>query len=98
MISLAGKEVQRSIADLLVSSLDVQRGRLAEAAGDPLLLATDEAERLVAEGTPFRDAHEQVARSVREGTFAPEGDAASSAAARLGDVRAAIAAARARFA
>jgi argininosuccinate lyase len=96
----ARRDVREALAALcvLVASLDVHRGRLAEAAGDPLLLATDEAERLVAEGAAFRDAHEQVARSVREGTFSPEGDAAASAAVRLGDVRAAVAAARERFA
>jgi argininosuccinate lyase len=96
----ARRDVREALAALrvLVTSVEVQRERLAEAAGDPLLLATDEAERLVSEGAAFRDAHEQVARSVREGTFSPAGDAAASAASRLGDIRAAIAAARARFA
>ena len=55
-------------------------------ASDPLLLATDAAEALVAEGVPFRDAHEQVATSVRAGTFDPDATAAESAAARLGSV------------
>ena len=45
------------------------RERLAEAAADPLLLATDVAEDLVRGGVPFREAHEQVAASVRDGTF-----------------------------
>jgi argininosuccinate lyase len=96
----ARRDVRGALAalDVLVSMLEVQRPRLAKAAADPLLLATDEAERLVAEGLPFRDAHEQVAAEVREGSFLPEGDAAASAAARLGDVGAAVAAARARFA
>ena len=58
------------------------------------LLATDAAEALVAEGVPFRDAHEQVAGAVREGAFDPDSTAAESAAARLGDVRAAVAAPR----
>ena len=57
----------------------------------PLLLATDAAEALVAEGVPFRDAHEQVARAVREGAFDPDSTAAESVAARLGDVAAAVA-------
>jgi argininosuccinate lyase len=81
----------------LVGGLAVDRGRLAVAASDPLLLATDAAEALVAHGAPFRDAHEQVAASVREGTFDPERTASDSVAARLGGVRAALADARRRF-
>ena len=46
---------------VLVSGLEVSRERLAEAASDPLLLATDAAEALVREGVPFREAHEQIA-------------------------------------
>ena len=67
-------------------------GRLAAATADPLLRATDAAEALVREGVPFRDAHEQVAAEVRAGTFEapPAGD-------RLGDVAAAVAAARERW-
>ena len=81
---------------VLVGGLELDRVRLAEAASDPILLATDAAEALVRSGVPFRDAHEQVARSVREGTFE-----APAPAARLapgpGDVQAALAAARARL-
>ncbi len=44
----------------LVPALRFDRGRLASAASDPELFATDLAERLVAAGTPFREAHEQV--------------------------------------
>ena len=54
---------------VLVSGLEVDRERMAEAASDPLLLATDAAEALVRDGVPFRDAHEQVAASVRDGSF-----------------------------
>jgi argininosuccinate lyase len=95
----ARRDVREALAALavLVSGLAVDRERLATAASDPLLLATDAAEALVAEGVPFRDAHEQVARAVREATFDPDATAAESAAARLGDVRAAIAETRARF-
>jgi argininosuccinate lyase len=86
---------------VLVSGLDVRRERLAEAASDPLLLATDAAEALVQEGVPFREAHERVAAAVRDGTFDPEGDAAASVAARdgigPGGVREAIAVLRRRF-
>src|SRR4029450_815768 len=60
---------------VLVSGLEVDRDRMAKAASDPLLLATDAAEALVREGVPFRDAHEQVAESVRGGSLenAPKG-------------------------
>jgi argininosuccinate lyase len=86
---------------VLVSGLVADRERLAEAVSDPLLLATDVAEDMVRGGIPFRDAHEQVAASVRDGTFASGTTAAESVAARgapgPGGVREAIAAARKRF-
>jgi argininosuccinate lyase len=81
----------------LVSGLQVDRARLAEAASDPLLLATDAAEALVREGVPFREAHERVAASVRDGSFAAPATPAPRAAPGPGGVRDAIAAARARF-
>ncbi len=95
----ARRDVREALAALtvLVAGLEFDRDRLAAAASDPLLLATDAAEALVAEGVPFRDAHGQVAESVREGTFDPDTTAAESVAARLGNVRAAVAEARARF-
>ena len=77
---------------VLVAGLEFDRARLADAASDPLLLATDAAEALVREGVPFRDAHEQVAGSVRDGTFE-----APPPAPRLGDVGAAVALARERW-
>ena len=76
----------------LVRGLEFDRERLAQAASDPLLLATDAAEALVREGVPFRDAHEQVAASVRAGTFEPP-----EPAPRLPDVGAAVAAAVERW-
>jgi argininosuccinate lyase len=77
---------------VLVGGLMFDHGRLAAATADPLLRATDAAEALVAEGVPFRDAHEAVAAQVRAGTFeAPE------AGKRLGDVAAAVAAAKERW-
>jgi argininosuccinate lyase len=82
---------------VLVRDLRFDEARLEAAAGDPALLATDAAEALVADGVPFRDAHEQVARAVREGAFDPDSSAAESAAARLGDVGKAVAEARKRF-
>jgi argininosuccinate lyase len=85
----------------LIAGLEVDRERMAEAASDPLVLATDAAEALVRDGVPFREAHEQVAASVRDGSFAPAGTAAESVAARgapgPGGVREALAEARARF-
>jgi argininosuccinate lyase len=77
---------------VLVAGLEFDRDRLAAAAADPLLLATDAAEALVRHGVPFRDAHEQVAGSVRDGTFEPP-----PPAPRLPDVTAAVAAAKERW-
>jgi argininosuccinate lyase len=77
---------------VLVAGLEFDRERLAAAAADPLLLATDAAEALVRDGVPFRDAHEQVAGSVRDGTFEPP-----PPAPRLPDVTAAVAAAKERW-
>jgi argininosuccinate lyase len=81
---------------VLVQELDFDRGRLAAAAADPLLLATDAAEALVAEGVPFRDAHERVAAEVRAGTFVAPA-AGSRAAPGPGGVHDALAAARTRW-
>ncbi|HET8584469.1 MAG TPA: argininosuccinate lyase [Casimicrobiaceae bacterium] len=77
---------------LLVAGIEFDHERLAAACADPLLRATDAAEALVAQGVPFRDAHEQVAAQVRAGTFEPP-----AAGDRLGDVRAAVAAAKERW-
>jgi argininosuccinate lyase len=85
----------------LVAGLRVDRERMAAAASDPLVLATDAAEALVQDGVPFREAHERVAASVRDGSFTPGGTAAESVAARgapgPGGVRQALAEARERF-
>jgi len=99
----ARRDVRDSLRGMtvLVSGLVANRERLAEAVADPLLLATDVAEDLVRGGVPFRDAHEQVAASVRDGTFSAGTSAAESVAARPspgpGGVRDAITAARGRF-
>jgi argininosuccinate lyase len=99
----ARRDVRRALAALatLVGGLELARSRMTEAASDPLLLATDAAEELVRAGTPFRDAHEQVAARVREGTFSAPGTPAESVAARAapgpGGIRAALAEARGRF-
>lgn len=91
----ARRDVGLALAALttLVHGLELDRGRLATAASDPVLLATDAAEALVREGVPFRDAHEQVAAQVRAGTFEPP----AQAAPRLGDVAEAARAARERW-
>ncbi len=99
----ARRDVRDSLRGMtvLVSGLAANRERLAEAVADPLLLATDVAEDLVRGGIPFRDAHEQVAATVRDGTFSAGTTAAESVAARPspgpGGVRDAVAAARRRF-
>ena len=77
---------------VLVEGVVFDRDRLAAASSDPLLLATDAAEALVREGVPFRDAHEQIAASVRDGSFEPP-----PAGERLGDVGAAVEAAKRRW-
>ena len=82
---------------VLVGELELDRGRLAAATADPLLLATDAAEAQVREGVPFRDAHEQVAAEVRAGTFEPP-PAAPRSAPGPGDVPVAVDAARKRWA
>jgi argininosuccinate lyase len=78
---------------VLVRGLEFDRERMAIACADPLLRATDAAEALVRGGLPFRDAHEQVAAAVRDGEFEPPAEAAP----RLGDVGAAVDAAKERW-
>jgi len=67
----ARRDVRLALAALtvLVDGLAFDRERLAAAAADPVLRATDAAEALVEDGVPFRDAHEQIAAQVRAGTF-----------------------------
>jgi argininosuccinate lyase len=91
----ARRDVRLALAALtvLVEGLELDRERLAAAASDPLLRATDAAEALVAEGMPFRDAHAEIAGRVRAGTFQPP-----AARSRGLDVPAAVAAARERWA
>jgi argininosuccinate lyase len=71
-----------SAARLLVEHLEFDRARLAAAAADPGLLATDAAERLVRAGRPFRSAHEEIARQVRDGGFRAPWKAAASLSMR----------------
>ena len=65
-------------ATLLVQHLEFDRERLAAAAADPSLLATDAAEELVRAGVPFRKAHEKVGNAVRDGRFAAPLDVRTS--------------------
>jgi argininosuccinate lyase len=82
---------------VLVSGLEVDRARLAKAASDPQLYATDAAEALVRKGVPFRDAHEEVAAQVREGTFRKPRKGARRPAPGPGGIHEALAEARRRF-
>jgi len=75
-----------SAATLLVIHLDFNRDRLDAAAADPLLLATDAADELVRAGTPFRQAHEEVGRQIRAGTFTAPWKAGRSIAKRRFEV------------
>ncbi|MEJ7568908.1 MAG: argininosuccinate lyase [Gaiellaceae bacterium] len=81
----ARKDIAGALAALtiLLADLKFDRDQLAAATTDPHLLATDAAEALVAQGIPFRDAYEQIAAAVRNGSFQPGTTAAESVAARL---------------
>jgi argininosuccinate lyase len=95
----ARRDVRLSLEGLmvLVAELGFDRGRLAAASADPLLLATDAAEELVRQGVPFREAHERIAAEIRSGTFMPPADSRARPAPGPGGVRAAVAEARSRF-
>lgn len=69
-------------AQLMVEHLEFDRERLAAAASDPQLLATDSADHLVRSGTPFREAHEAVGDQVRKGKFEAPWDVAASLSKR----------------
>ena len=99
----ARRDVNQTLAALtvLIHGLKFNTNQLLKAASDPLLLATDVAEKLVEEGSTFRDAHEQVASSIHNGTYEALSNAESSIAARNspgpGDVKAAAATLRNRL-
>jgi argininosuccinate lyase len=95
----ARHDTQGALAALrvLLSELELDRERLADACADPLLRATDAAEELVRSGVPFRDAHEQVARSVRNGTFQPPEAERPRPAPGPGGLADALTEARSRF-
>lgn len=59
----------------LIGGLKLHHGRMREAAGSPLLMATHLADELAAQGVPFREAHEQVSKSLRvDESSSPRGD------------------------
>jgi argininosuccinate lyase len=95
----ARRDAVRAVAALgvLVQELAFDREALAAGAADPLLRATDVAEQLVETGMPFRDAHEAVARSVQQGTFAAPAQPRPRCAPGPGSVLGAVAEARRRI-
>ena len=82
---------------VFVAELGFDRGHLAAACSDPLLLATDAAEDLVRKGVPFREAHERIAAEVRDGTFVAPDTPRPRPAPGPGGVHEALADARARW-
>jgi argininosuccinate lyase len=94
----ARADVAATVAALaaLVRELGFDSERLAAAAGDPLLRATDAAEELVRAGMPFRDAHELVAADVREESFVAPDEVRPRFTPGPSSVHEAIAAARGR--
>ncbi|HZY71034.1 MAG TPA: argininosuccinate lyase [Thermoplasmata archaeon] len=78
--------VRRALEALtgIVGGWSFDRARLDAAARDPELGVTDAAERLVASGVPFREAHESVAAAARTtGGEAPPFDPATALRARV---------------
>ena len=49
----------------MIGTMTIRRDRMAAAAADPALMATDLAEKLVELGVPFRDAHRRVGSFVK---------------------------------
>jgi argininosuccinate lyase len=95
----ARRDTRAALAALrvLLAGLALDRDAMAAACADPLLRATDAAEELVRDGLPFRDAHEQVARAVRDGTFVPPTNGPPRPPPGPGAIEQALADARARF-
>jgi argininosuccinate lyase len=59
-------EISLEVAERMLAGLRFDRERMAAAAGDELLAATDVADLLVRRGMPFREAHGVVGSLVRE--------------------------------
>ena len=54
-----------SVYPAMIGTMTIRRDRMAAAAADPALMATDLAEKLVELGVPFRDAHRRVGAFVK---------------------------------
>ena len=54
-----------SVYPAMIGTMTIRRDRMAAAAADPALMATDLAEKLVELGVPFRDAHRRVGSFVK---------------------------------
>ena len=54
-----------SVYPAMIGTMSIRRDRMAAAAADPALMATDLAEKLVELGVPFRDAHRRVGSFVK---------------------------------
>lgn len=69
--ALSTTEATLAALNTVVPDLEFVRERMREAATDPTLRATDAAEQLVRQGTPFREAHEKIVNHVaaHHGTF-----------------------------
>jgi argininosuccinate lyase len=95
----ARRDVKRALEGLceLVAGIEFDQERLEAACADPLLRATDAAEARVRGGSAFRDAHEEVAGEVRDGTFDPPRCEPPRHPPGPADVRAAVDEARSRF-
>ncbi len=68
-----------------VPALDFDVDRMAEAASDPRILATDLAEHLVARGVPFREAHETVAGALARGGGRVDAASLLASSSKFGD-------------
>lgn len=60
------------VCTLAVRRMTLNKDAMLKAASDEALFATDVVEDLVANGTPFRDAHTKVAEMVRDGRRLPQ--------------------------
>ena len=58
-------ELMLAVYPPMIKGMTVKRDRMAAAAADPALMATDLAEKLVEMGVPFRDAHHRVGAFVK---------------------------------
>jgi argininosuccinate lyase len=69
--SLAAVSTVLEAMSVVIAGIEFDPARLQAAGRDAGLVATDRAEALVAQGVPFREAHETVARTLRTNSAAP---------------------------